>query len=295
LFEHLIDEVGFLDGDAVSGGGDLFEAGTGNEFGKALSKAGQGDGIVFGTEDEGGNIRKGFQLLRTIVFAQGFELFHENGRLIGEVAADEGGHLGGELLEVCGAQVFPGHEHFEEGATAHGAGTDAGAEGDPKNPGGEPGGVLAAGEGAEEGKAADAFGAIESELLGDDSAHGMAHDVRGVPASGVEECAAILRHGFDGDDGPGAGKTFANAAIVEEEGLEIVLQSGDLGTPGFASSADALDEEYGWTFAGKFVVEIGVGCFEERHWADGGEWLRRWQELFRPRSLIQRLTADRSR
>ena len=96
---------------------------------------------------------------------------------------------------------------------------------------------------------------VQRELLGNDTPHRVADDVRGVPTRVVHQRTGVVSHRFDGDSAC-AGLAAAEAAVIVRQRLEATSQVLNLRAPRTACDADALDEEYGWMPFGTTPFEL---------------------------------------
>ena len=132
-------------------------------------------------------------------------------------------------------------------------------------------------------------------MEGDESAHGMADQMRRCPTLRVHERERVFGHLRDAQT-RSEGLAAAQAAIVEPEALVVRGECVDLRSPSAAVDADALDEDDGRSAARDLVGEVAAfvgaafvedsvavgsfGNFGRRH---GGGWA---ESLWRPIPIL---------
>src|SRR4051794_33068841 len=81
LSEQVAHLIGFLDGDAVGGGGPFLKAGTGDGGGEIATATRQGNPVLLRTKNQRGNGGQFTEARRGVVTTQRAHLTQEDGRL----------------------------------------------------------------------------------------------------------------------------------------------------------------------------------------------------------------------
>lgn len=193
-----VDFVGPDHGGSVGGSGDFCVFGSGDGLRNGPAAAGGGDSVVFGCDYQGGDSGEVFEPGGGVVGGESSELFEGVGRVVGEVVAEVLCQVFGEGGVVL--RNFTGREeHLQKRATPRMARANPCSDAGEESERCEAGGVGAFGDGTHEGEASDTFGGLQGELLGDDSTHGMADDVGGIPVLRVHEGEGVFDELQDGD------------------------------------------------------------------------------------------------
>ena len=116
---------------------------------------------------------------------------------------------------------------------------------------------AAAGAGADQDQSAGQVGALDGDLLGDQAAHRVAEQVRGLQAQGVDERRGVGGHLLDGvrDDAAGGG----DSGVVEQDDLAVGGEPVADRRVVVVEVADEVLEEHDRGAAGVRVAEAAVG------------------------------------
>jgi len=149
------------------------------------------------------------------------------------------------------------HHDFKERFPALGLGPDKRAEPGSHHRWRKSQDVAAALERTQQRQATDAVAGRQGYVERDDSAHGVAYQVRGRPALSVHQSQSVLRHLLNGE-ARAEGLAAAQTAIVKGEAFVMRREGIDLRGPSAAMHADALNENRGRPSAMNFVGEAAV-------------------------------------
>jgi hypothetical protein len=270
-----VDAVGEVDGEAVGGVGEFLVTGAGNFLGEdSAGIFGARDGIVGGAEDERGDVGKFVQSGRGVVIPECFELRADDGRVVGEIVAEERFEGFGQGGFVGGFEEIGRHDDLQEGVAPGGARADMGAEAEPEHTGRQFHGGTAVGEGAEEREAANALAVGQGDVDGDQAAERMADEVGGGPVLGVHEGERVGGHLLDGDgSAKGQGRGGAglagggerwqiDAAVVEGKAKTMMGKGVGLRKPAVAMETDALYKQHGDAVAAQGIAELKAAVRE---------------------------------